>query len=87
MSMLPWKFPLPPRLWRRSPEAIRAVRGARPADTPDAEVPDPEEIAATYEQTVTRQRALLREYQVARGDRDADPAPEAEAEQPAQAPS
>lgn len=26
MSMLPWKFPLPPRLWRRSPEAIRAVR-------------------------------------------------------------
>ena len=57
-------------------EAVRAVRGGAPsmdAASPDEAPTDPDEVVSTYEQTVVRQRRLMREYQVANGHRSPDP--------------
>ncbi len=71
-------------------EAVRAVRGGpatpRPSDLPEDPPPDPDEIVSAYEQTVIRQRRLMREYQVAHGHRpaaDEDAPPSEDEEHPA----
>ena len=50
-------------------EAVRAVRGSQPTEDPADPPPDPDDVTSTYEQTVHRQRELMREYQVANGHR------------------
>lgn len=47
-------------------EEIRAVRGSQTSNQTPEEI---EQITSTYQETVTRQRELVREYQVATGQR------------------
>lgn len=53
-------------------EAVRAVRGAQSAASVDLPEADLDELAGNYEVTVTRQRQLMREYQVANGHRSVE---------------